>query len=339
MKQHWLTCSLGLALLAGAAQAAAIQADLASLALFGAPGGTLHFFATLTNPSATDTIYFNGTSATSVSPFLTIDTSPFLISGPHSLSPGQTSALFGIFDVIIDPVAVPGPYVGNTVSLYGGADGGAFAAFEDLADPGFDIIVTGTNTAVPEPAPGAMVAAGSALLVLLARRRRPAEASLGQPGTSIARSSVLPPPHLRATGPQVTHGSQGRSSSSLTGFFWAMPPPTRLNTCCWGPLASPLRNRAALVAAQRRGVDGEGRAAVCLGHSAGAGGWRHAAAGAGTVRGRADCGTAVLVHKWSTPRTPPGTPESHRVAAGELSPLGRLRVPLWHCAPRAIGQQ
>jgi hypothetical protein len=168
MRRHLF---FGICLLTAAvAHATNIQVDFASASLTGAPGGTLAFFASLTNTSPTDTIYLNGAGFTSVSSFLTIDITPFLINAPLFLDPGQTSTLFEILDVTLDPATPLGPYAGNTLSLTGGADGGNGTASLDLADPTFDVIAS-SESAVPEPRTGALVAMGIGVFVLAAWRR------------------------------------------------------------------------------------------------------------------------------------------------------------------------
>lgn len=158
-------------LLVCVAHASTIDAVLADASLTGAPGDTLVFFATLSNPSATDTIYLNGTGSTASSPFLNVDTSPFNINAPLFLAPGDVSSLFEIFDVTIDPAATDGPYIGSFISILGGADGGAGTAFDDLADVSFDVNVS-TNASVPEPGAVQLVPAGLLALLAAAIRRR-----------------------------------------------------------------------------------------------------------------------------------------------------------------------
>ena len=170
MKRLFLS-TLCLVWMVGSLEASIIQVDFANASLFGAPGSSIAFFAKLTNTSATDTIYFNSVGATTVSPFLNVDLTPFLLSGPAPLNPGQVSSLIEIFDVLIDSSAAPGAYVGNTASLLGGADGGNFSIFEELAAPTFDVVVTG-STAVPEPETCGLLSAGCAFLFFWAKRSK-----------------------------------------------------------------------------------------------------------------------------------------------------------------------
>jgi hypothetical protein len=130
---------------------AGIIAQLDNASQTGAPGDTLIFNVTLTNPSATDQIWLNGIGSTSVTPFLAIDISPFNTNAPLFLDPMASSGLFELFQVSIDPGAPDGPYIGNVVSILGGADGGAGSAFDDLADISFDVQVQVTTSATPEP--------------------------------------------------------------------------------------------------------------------------------------------------------------------------------------------
>jgi hypothetical protein len=126
-------------------------AQLDNASQIGAPGDTLTFNVTLTNPSAIDQIWLNGAGSTSVSSFLEIDTDPFNTNAPLFLDPMASSGLFELFQVTIDPSAPDGPYVGNIVSILGGADGGAGSAFDDLGDISFDIQVQSTASTAPEP--------------------------------------------------------------------------------------------------------------------------------------------------------------------------------------------
>jgi hypothetical protein len=114
--------------------------------------GTLvvDFEATVFNPSATATIYLNDGSGTTSSPFLVVDDSPFFTNAPLSLAPGQSSGPFELFAVDLASTAAIGSYTGNVFSIQGGADGGSFTAFNDLADANFSVSVTGSTTTVPE---------------------------------------------------------------------------------------------------------------------------------------------------------------------------------------------
>jgi hypothetical protein len=151
------------------ANASTIDAQLAAGSLTGAPGDTLAFLATLSNPSPTDTIYLNGIGSTASSPFLNVDTTPFDVNAPLFLAPGDVTGSFELFDVTIDPAAPNGPYVGSFLSILGGADGGMGTLFDDLDDLSFDVNVASASASVPEP--GTMLLVPAALLAAVLRRR------------------------------------------------------------------------------------------------------------------------------------------------------------------------
>jgi hypothetical protein len=156
---------------AAAPARADIVATLDNSSLTGAPGGTLKFYVTLENTSATDTIYFNSLGTTASSPYLNIDTTPFFANAPLSLDPGASSGDFEFFDVTIDPSTPDGPYIGSFVSIQGGADGGAGSAFDDLADVSFDVDVQ-SPVAAPEPGTFPLLMAGLVGLLFIAARTR-----------------------------------------------------------------------------------------------------------------------------------------------------------------------
>jgi hypothetical protein len=125
----------------------------------------VEFDAIVTNASA-QTVFLNGDSATTGSPLLTIDDSPFFANAPLSLDPGQSSGLFALFNLDLDPSATPGVYDGNVFSLLGGADGGATV---DVADAAFSLTVTPSAPPVPEP--GMLACSLIGLAALTVRRR------------------------------------------------------------------------------------------------------------------------------------------------------------------------
>jgi hypothetical protein len=137
------------------------------------------FSATISNPAIDSTlpaVYLNFASATTVSPGLTVDLSPFFTNAPLFLASGQNSgpAPFELFDVKLAPRLAAGTYSGNDVSIQGGADGGMLTAAGELADSLFSITVSSGAVPAPELDPASSVAAltllvGS-LMVLLGRR-------------------------------------------------------------------------------------------------------------------------------------------------------------------------
>jgi len=142
----------GILWVAPAVRADILTVNLTQSDLPGAPGTTVDFFATITNPSATDTIYLNGDNSSTSSPLLTLDDTPYLNNAPLFLAPGASSGPFELFDVSIDPSTPAATYTGNLFSISGGADGGAGTAFDDLADVPFSVTVQPPTSAIPEPA-------------------------------------------------------------------------------------------------------------------------------------------------------------------------------------------
>jgi len=128
----------------------------------------IDFEATVFNPSSTATIYLNDGSGTTSSPVLAVDDSPFFVNAPLSLAPGQSSGPFELFAVDLAATAALGSYTGNVFSIQGGADGGSFTAFNDLADTKFSVSVTGTTMAAPEIDPASAMSALTLLLGSLA---------------------------------------------------------------------------------------------------------------------------------------------------------------------------
>ncbi len=122
------------------------------------------FEATIFNPSTTATIYLNDAGGTTASSFLSVDDSPFFANAPLSLAPGQTSGPFELFAVDLATNTALGNYLGNGFEIQGGADGGNFTAFADLADANFSVTVAGSTVAAPEMDPLSAVS-GLALLL------------------------------------------------------------------------------------------------------------------------------------------------------------------------------
>ena len=132
------------------------------------------FYATITNPSTTDTVYLNGTGGGTGSPDLTLDDSPFDLNAPFFLAPLASSGAipFALFNVDLDPGTPAGIYneASNIFSITGGPDGGAGTDFDDLADVPFSITVTGSSTTAPEPGTNLLLVCGLALLALASQR-------------------------------------------------------------------------------------------------------------------------------------------------------------------------
>jgi hypothetical protein len=126
---------------------------------------SIAFDATIFNPSTTDTIYLNGDAATTSSPFLTVDDTPFFNNAPLSLAPGQSSGKIELFDVDLAAATTTDTYALNTFSILGGADGGTFSLFNDLADAQFSVTVSSATTvSAPEIDPSS---AASAIMLLI----------------------------------------------------------------------------------------------------------------------------------------------------------------------------
>ncbi len=138
---------------------------------------TVAVYATIFNPSTTDTIYLNGDASTTSSPDLAVDDTPFFANAPLSLAPGASSDPFELFDVNLSPTIGTGTYSSNSFSILGGPDGGTLTDFSDLADALFSITVsTPTAVAAPEVDSGSAMVAGLTLLagwlaVVRSRRR------------------------------------------------------------------------------------------------------------------------------------------------------------------------
>jgi hypothetical protein len=128
----------------------------------------VQFFGQIANPSLTDTIYLNTDSTSSATGTL-VDDTPFVFSGLYFLNPYTITVPFEIFDLDLAPGLAPGTYDG-VFTILGGADGGTFSSFDDLADVNFSVTVSSPVATTPEP--GSMVLLLSALAMLLLNARR-----------------------------------------------------------------------------------------------------------------------------------------------------------------------
>lgn len=130
-----LAMFVALVLLGAVGLEAAITLVLAPAAQDAAHGPELVFSGTLTNTSATETVFLNDLQATftgDAATFLTLNTNTFFANVPGILLPGE--AYTGVlFRVTLGAAAPPGDYTG-TIFVNGGA--GIFAG-GDLVSAGF----------------------------------------------------------------------------------------------------------------------------------------------------------------------------------------------------------
>jgi hypothetical protein len=174
-KRHaWALAALSIALVfSSAAHADSLGVAAASSTLTGAAGSTVTFDAVVSN-AGPDPIYINGDGST-LDSFLTLDDSPLFNLVGIPISPGSNTGpdALALFNILIAPGTAPGIYTGEVFTIYGGADGGAGTAYDDLADIVFNVKVTSAATPpknTPEPGTLLLVASGIVSLALWRRR-------------------------------------------------------------------------------------------------------------------------------------------------------------------------
>lgn len=172
MKRQRIAISL-LTLAAAFSMAPSLRADTLDVTLTQATvtvaqgTSSVAFYATIFNPSSTDTVYLNAASPITFSSLISVDSTPFLLNAPVSLAPLATSSSFEIFDVDLSPSITSGFYSG-VFSILGGPDGGTYTDFSDLADVDFTVDVTSTTSTgpTPTPEPATLLLLGSGLSAL-----------------------------------------------------------------------------------------------------------------------------------------------------------------------------
>ncbi len=174
IRNSWALAALSIAFLFGTgAHADSLGVAATSSTLTGAAGSTVTFDAVLSNAGPAP-IYINGDGST-LDSFLTLDDSPLFSLVGDPINSGSNTGTVAVFNLLIAPGTLPGTYSGELFTIYGGADGGAGYAYDDLADIYFTVKVTGATTPpknTPEPGTLLLVASGIASLALLRRRAK-----------------------------------------------------------------------------------------------------------------------------------------------------------------------
>ena len=155
-----LSLVAALALLVPSAAHAQLSFTLEPPALAGTAGSLLTFRGALLNTGASP-LFLTGDSFTLAGAGLSLDDTLFVEGAPRSLSGGE-SFTGPLFRVWIAPAVPNGSYEGSFTVLGGQGD----TALGDLATHSFRVEV------VPEPATGALLAAGLLPLAGVVRRRR-----------------------------------------------------------------------------------------------------------------------------------------------------------------------
>ena len=154
---------LSAVLLLGGAANAQITLSFTSNTINSSPGSTATFLGTISNASATDTVFLNGLAGSFDSANLNIDGNSFLTYAPISLAP-NTSYTGSLFDVLVAGTALAGTYNGS-VQLRGGST--------DVAQDPLTVFQS-IFVAVAVPEPGSMPLLLLGGLAPLALRRRSA---------------------------------------------------------------------------------------------------------------------------------------------------------------------
>jgi len=170
-----LLCTLMLATLGtAAAKADSVTITFDQASETGTAGQTLEFFGTIVNDSNT-IIYLNNDDLNFSSPgFTPID--QFFNTVPISLAPsgqaGDSSGDIELFDIGVNsPFGLAlGNYSGE-YTLFGGDDGGADTAQDNLGSASFAVDVTPTVGVTPEPPSIYLLLAGLVGVWVLASRR------------------------------------------------------------------------------------------------------------------------------------------------------------------------
>ena len=159
-------------LLAAPAQAGVLTVTFTNAALSGSPGDTLTYGGSIAN--TTDSTLFINAADISLISFGPgdYDYTPFLLNAPFWLDPYAGSDPFDFFTVTIPSGFAGGSYFGSFLVQGGGSD-----SDDTLIGTGdFEVDVTGSEAATPEPT--TLMATGLALAAIgVTRRRRRARAS------------------------------------------------------------------------------------------------------------------------------------------------------------------